>query len=121
MRHRRKRGAASRSARSSRSRQPSPARSWSTTIASKIASATGGVLLKQEKRSANAKKLIYDDKKELLTLLGDIKGVDEDGQTFSAPDKVTICIKKGAEWMEAPNASATFKVKTEEDEGEKPK
>ena len=87
----------------------------------KVASATGGVLMKQERRSANAKKLIYDDKKELLTLLGDIKGVDEDGQTFSAPDKVTICIKKGAEWMEAPNASATFKVKTEEDEGEKPK
>jgi lipopolysaccharide assembly outer membrane protein LptD (OstA) len=81
----------------------------------KIASATGGVLMKQEKRSASAKKLIYDEKNELLTLLGDVNGVDEDGQTFSAPDKVTICVKKGAEWMEAPNATATFKVQTEEE------
>jgi lipopolysaccharide assembly outer membrane protein LptD (OstA) len=80
----------------------------------KIASATGGVVLKQERRTANANKLIYDENNEIITLLGDVHGVDEDGQTFSAPDKVTICVKKGAEWMEAPNASATFKVETEE-------
>ncbi len=80
----------------------------------KIASATGGVSLKQEKRSARPDKLIYDEKNELLTLLGDVKGVDEDGQTFSAPEKVVISIKKGAEWMEAQQGSGTFKVETEE-------
>jgi len=81
----------------------------------KIASATGGVSLKQEKRSATAQKLIYDEKNEIITLIGDVKGIDEDGQTFSAPDKVVISVKKGAEWMEAPNASATFKVETQEE------
>jgi len=84
----------------------------------KIATASGGVFLKQEKRSAGAQKLIYDEKNEIVTLLGDVKGVDEDGQTFSAPEKVVICVRKGAEWMEAPNASATFKVETEEESPE---
>ncbi|MGC8862348.1 MAG: LPS export ABC transporter periplasmic protein LptC [Armatimonadota bacterium] len=81
----------------------------------KVATASGGVFLKQEKRSASAQKLVYDEKNEIITLLGDVKGVDEDGQTFSAPEKVVMCVKKGAEWMEAPNATATFKVETEEE------
>lgn len=77
----------------------------------KIATATGGVTFKQEKRSGSAQKAVYDSRKELLVLTGDVKGTDEDGQTFSAP-KVTISLKKGDEWMEAENASASFKIDT---------
>lgn len=80
---------------------------------SKIATLTGGVNFKQEKRSASAQKAIYDAKKELLTLSGDVKGIDEDGQTFSAP-AVKMSLKKGDEWMEAENANASFKVDVEE-------
>ena len=41
---------------------------------------------------------------------------DEQGQTFSAPGKVIISLKEGDEWIEAPNATATFKVDLDEDE-----
>lgn len=82
----------------------------------KIASATGNVLFKQKNRSASAEKAVYDEKKELLTLSGNVKGIDEDGQTFSAPGDVVISLKKGDEWMEAPNSSATFKIDIDEDE-----
>ena len=80
----------------------------------KIVTLTGGVTFKQEKRSGSAQKAVYDSNKELLTLTGDVKGVDEDGQTFSAP-LVRISLKKGDEWMEAENANASFKVETGEE------
>ncbi|MDH7600973.1 MAG: LPS export ABC transporter periplasmic protein LptC [Armatimonadota bacterium] len=82
---------------------------------SKIAVASGGVKLSQDKRIVTAEKLVYDDRNQLVTLIGNVTGVDEEGQTFRSPDKVTICIKRGAEWMEAPNATATFKVEIEEE------
>ncbi len=84
----------------------------------KIATGTGGVVFKQEKRTATADKVVYDEKNELLTLIGNVHAVDEDGQTFSAPDKVVMSLKKGNEWMEAPNATATFKIDLEGDEEE---
>lgn len=80
----------------------------------KIATASGGVHFKQAKRSANAQKAIYDQNKEILVLTGDVKGTDEYNQTFSAPE-VKISLKKGDEWMEAVNASASFKIDLEED------
>ncbi len=80
----------------------------------KIATLTGGVTFKQAKRSGSAQKAIYDGKNELLTLTGDVKGIDEDGQTFSAP-KVIISFKKGDEWMEAENGNASFKIDTGEE------
>ncbi len=85
---------------------------------SKIATASGGVLFKQPKRSARADKAVYDGKKELLVLTGSpVDGIDEDGQTFKAP-KVTISLKKGDEWMEATGGfSGSFKVDLEEDSG----
>jgi lipopolysaccharide assembly outer membrane protein LptD (OstA) len=76
----------------------------------KIATATGGVIFKQEKRTASADKAIYDRNTEKLTLIGHVKAVDEDGQTFSSPDKVTISLKKGDEWMESTNTNASFKI-----------
>ncbi|MHB9035203.1 MAG: hypothetical protein ACYC64_00950 [Armatimonadota bacterium] len=76
----------------------------------KIATGTGGVIFKQEKRTASADKAIYDQKSEKLTLIGHVTAVDEDGQTFASPDKVVISLKKGDEWMEAPNAKASFKI-----------
>lgn len=81
----------------------------------KIATGTGGVHFKQDKRTAQADKVIYDEKKELLTLTGNARGTDEDGQTFSAP-KVIISLKEGDEWMEAPNATATFKIDLDDEE-----
>jgi len=87
----------------------------------KIATALGGVVLKQEKRTASADKLIYDEKNELLTLIGNVKGTDENNQTFAAPGKVTISVKKGDEWMEAEKASATFKVDVDEENTEESK
>ena len=85
----------------------------------KLASATGNVIFKQKNRTANADKAVYDEKKELLTLSGNVKGVDEYGQTFTAPGNVVISLKKGDEWMEAPNSSATFKIDLD-NEDEKP-
>ena len=82
----------------------------------KVATCTGGVDFRQEKRTARADTAVYDQNKELLTLTGNVKGTDEDGQTFSAPGKVVISIKKGDEWMEAPNAQATFKIDLDEEE-----
>jgi len=75
----------------------------------KIATLKGPVSFKQEKRSGSAKSAVWDGKKELLTLTGDVKGMDEDGQTFAAP-VVRLSLKKGDEWMEAENGSASIKV-----------
>lgn len=85
----------------------------------KLATASGEVVFKQDKRRASADKAIYDETKELLTLSGNVKGVDEDGQTFSAPGTVVISLKKGDEWMEAQDVNASFKIDlTEEDKSE---
>jgi len=80
----------------------------------KVATATGGVSFKQKNRTANADKAIYDVKAEKLTLIGHVKAVDEQGQVFTSPDRITISLKKGDEWMEAPNASGSFKIDLEE-------
>jgi len=85
----------------------------------KIASASGSVIFKQTNRTASADTAVYDEKKELLTLSGNVKGIDEYGQTFSAPDNVVISLKKGDEWMEAPHSSATFKIDLDKEEGDK--
>jgi len=82
----------------------------------KVATITGNVVFKQTGRSATAQKAVYDDKKQFLTLSGNVKGIDEKGQTFAAPDSVVISLKKGEEWIEAPNASATFKIDVDEEE-----
>jgi len=84
----------------------------------KIATGTGGVEFKQDRRTASADKAVFDQKQEILTLIGNVKGVDEDGQTFSAPDTVEICLKKGEGWMKASNATATFKIDLDEEDGE---
>lgn len=81
----------------------------------KIVTATGQVVFRQNKRKATADKVIYDQKNEFVTLTGNVSMIDEDGQTFSAP-KVTMSVKKGDEWMEAPSANATFKIDLGEDE-----
>ncbi|MCE5198380.1 MAG: LptA/OstA family protein [Armatimonadota bacterium] len=81
----------------------------------KVATAIGGVFFKQPKRTASADRAIYDEKDELLTLIGNVKGTDEEGQTFAAPEKVVISLKKGDEWMEAPHANATFKIDLDEE------
>ena len=79
----------------------------------KIATATGGVHFKQENRSVDAQKAVYNSNEEILVLTGSVKGVDEDGQIFSAP-LVRISLKKGDEWMEAENANASFKIDLDE-------
>lgn len=81
----------------------------------KIASATGGVVFKQQERIAHADKAVYDEKKELLTLTGNVNGTDEYGQTFSAPGTVVMSLKKGDEWMEAQDGKASFRVNLDEE------
>jgi lipopolysaccharide assembly outer membrane protein LptD (OstA) len=75
----------------------------------KIVTALGSVVFQQEKRRATADKAVYDQTNELLTLVGNVQAVDEQGQTFSAP-RATISLKKGDEWIDAPDAKATIKV-----------
>jgi len=82
----------------------------------KLISATGGVVFKQTRRTASADKVVYDEKKELVTLTGNVKGTDEYGQTFSAPGTVLMSVKEGDEWMKAKDARASFKIDVEEDE-----
>jgi len=77
----------------------------------KIATLKGPVSFKQEKRSGSAKTAVWDGKQELLTLTGDVKGIDEDGQTFAAAVvKLSLKKGKGDEWMEATNGSVSIKV-----------
>lgn len=84
----------------------------------KIATATGGVVFRQKERTARADRAVYDHRKELLTLSGNVRGEDEYKQTFAAPGTVVISLKKGDEWMEAENASASFKIDLDEEEAE---
>lgn len=81
----------------------------------KIATAIGGVVFKQDKRTASADKAIYEQSKELLTLTGNVKSIDEQGQTFSAPGTVVISLKKGDEWIEAKDANASFKIELDDE------
>ncbi len=87
----------------------------------KLASAQGGVVFKQPKRTAYADKAVYDQKAEILTLTGNVRAVDEQGQTFTAPGEVKISLKKGDEWMEALNAGGTFKIDLGEETPEEKK
>lgn len=80
----------------------------------KIATLTGPVSFKQEKRSGSAKTAVWDGKQEVLTLTGDVEGIDEDGQTFAAA-VVRLSLKKGDEWMEAESGSVSIKVDMEEE------
>ena len=79
----------------------------------KLAVLSGMVKFEQENRWITANSAEYDINKEILVLKGKIHGEDRDGQTFSAPEKVIISLKKGDEWMEAPNSKATFKIDVE--------
>lgn len=84
----------------------------------KMATASGGLVFKQDRRTLKAETAVYDQKKELLVLTGNVSGVDENGQTFEAPGKVTVSLKKGDEWIEAEKATASFKVDLGEEQEE---
>ena len=79
----------------------------------KYAVLSGMVRFEQETRWVTASSAEYDLNKELLILNGNVKGEDQDGQSFSAPEKVIISLKKGDEWMEAPYSKAIFKIDVE--------
>lgn len=80
----------------------------------KIAVATGGVTICQKERTVTADKVVFDQNQELLTLNGNVRVVDDQGQEFNAPGEAKISIKKGQEWIEAPNPTAKFKVDIDE-------
>lgn len=82
----------------------------------KIATAKGGVTFEQDKRRAHADEAVFDRNKDLLTLIGNVEAVDEEGQTFSSPEKIVISLKEGDEWIWAPKAKATFKIDLGEEE-----
>lgn len=81
----------------------------------KISVATGQVTIKQKDRTVTSDKVVFDQKNELLTLNGNVKIVDEEGQEFTTPGEARISIKKGDEWIEAPNLSAKFKINIDEE------
>jgi lipopolysaccharide assembly outer membrane protein LptD (OstA) len=81
----------------------------------KQATASGHLKMVQKDRTINADKAVYQVKDEIVTLTGNVKGSDEQGQTISAGGKITVSMKDGDEWMEIEQATGSFKVKSEEE------
>lgn len=82
----------------------------------KLASAQGKVVFKQTNRTAYADKAVYDLKNELLTLTGNVRAIDEQGQTFNAPGEVRISLKKGEETMAGENVTGKVKIDLDDEE-----
>ncbi len=82
----------------------------------KISTAIGSVVFRQSDRQAVANKAVLDQKKELVTLIGGVQGKDKEGQTFASPGTVKISYQAGNEWLEAPDATASFKIDLDDEE-----
>ena len=69
----------------------------------------------QKTRTLTADSGTYLGKDEIVELVGNVKGTDDkEKHSFSAP-KVTVSLKKDAEWIEAEKATGSFYVKEEEE------
>ncbi len=69
----------------------------------------------QKTRTVTADSATYAGKEEIVQLVGNVKGRDEEEKhTFSSP-KVTISLKEDDEWIEAEKATGSFYVKEEEE------
>lgn len=79
----------------------------------KRAEAEGPITVTRPNQVVTGDSGVYTANDEIVTLTGNVHGKDEKNQTFDAPT-VKICVKEGAEWMEAPDVKATFFVKDEE-------
>jgi lipopolysaccharide assembly outer membrane protein LptD (OstA) len=79
----------------------------------KRAEATGPVTVTRKTQVVTGDSGVYTANDEIVSLTGNVHGKDEKNQTFDAPS-VKMCVKEGAEWMEAPDVKATFYVKDEE-------
>lgn len=66
-------------------------------------------------RVLTAERAEYDQKKEILTLTGNVVLDDEKGQHFTA-GKVVVSVKEGEEWVEIEDGQGTLKVEEEEEE-----
>ncbi|HEY3267972.1 MAG TPA: LptA/OstA family protein [Armatimonadota bacterium] len=81
----------------------------------KRAEAEGPLTVTRTGQTLTGDKATYLSAEDLITVTGNVHGKDDKGQTFEAPT-VKVYVKEGAEWMEAPNVSATFHIKDEEEE-----
>ncbi len=73
------------------------------------------VTVVQKTRTVTADSATYAGKEEIVQLVGNVKGRDEEEKhTFSSP-KVTISLKEDDEWIEAEKATGSFYVKEEEE------
>jgi lipopolysaccharide assembly outer membrane protein LptD (OstA) len=81
----------------------------------KTASAEGPVKVSRTNQVLTGDAATYSADDDLISLTGNVHGKDEKNQTFQAPS-LKVSLKEGAEWMEAPNVTATFFVKEEPEE-----
>ncbi|MFQ3548643.1 MAG: LptA/OstA family protein, partial [Armatimonadota bacterium] len=82
----------------------------------KIASISGNVVFKQSDRTAKAQKAVFNQNTEIIVLSGGVDAFDEKGQKFQTPADVKISIKPGDEWIEAQQATATFKIDLDDED-----
>ncbi|GBC92805.1 Lipopolysaccharide export system protein LptA [bacterium HR15] len=86
----------------------------------KVASITGGIKAVQRLKDGRERKLSadraeYDQKNEILTLVGNVVLEDPDGK-FKAP-RLIVSAKEGEEWVRAPEGVQGTIYYTEEEEG----
>jgi lipopolysaccharide export system protein LptA len=86
----------------------------------KIAIVTGGIKAVQRLKEGQERKLTadraeYDQKNEILVLIGNVMLEDPDGK-FKAP-RLIVSVKEGEEWVRAPEGGEGILYYTEEEEG----
>jgi lipopolysaccharide export system protein LptA len=86
----------------------------------KIAIITGGIKAVQRLKEGQERKLTadraeYDQKNEILVLIGNVMLEDPDGK-FKAP-RLIVSVKEGEEWVRAPEGGEGILYYTEEEEG----
>jgi lipopolysaccharide export system protein LptA len=86
----------------------------------KVAMITGGIkavqrLQEGQERKLTADRAEYDQKNEILVLIGNVVLEDPDGK-FKAP-RLIVSIKEGEEWVRAPEGGEGILYYTEEEEG----
>ena len=87
---------------------------WSISIKQNYAVLSGMVRFEQETRWVTANSAEYDLNKELLILNGNVKGEDQDGQSFFSSGKsYNLTEKRRRMDGKPPHSKATFKIDVE--------
>ena len=79
---------------------------------------SSAVTIVQKGKTVTADSAIYLGKEEIVQLVGNVKGRDDEKKhTFSAP-KVTMSLREDDEWIEAEKATGSFYIEEEEESAE---